>query len=343
MSDSFPDHLRGSGFDPMQPSVWLAEGFFEYLDELGAHRVLVALENLTSPGSRLGADFLSRDFLESPWMASYLARLRERGTPWQFGTNEPEVLLERHGWTVTDVRQPGEEGANFGRWPWPVAQRDQPGFPRSFLVTARRQANDEVLVKEASPRITLSASESTEVWSEGGGGLASALPPQMRFTEYDDRYPGAVDCLAESLRSMLPTIRVEHVGSTAVPGLGGRRVLDVVIPAATEEHDRLRSTLLGLGFVDFPFAHIQPLLQGTVRYANEEYPVLLYLLPPDHPYLRGWIACRDYLRGHPDEARRYAEVKRRAIADGQTAPWSYQQAKTPYLEELVKKIEREGH
>jgi methyltransferase (TIGR00027 family) len=140
MSDSFADHLRGSGFDPTQPSVWLAEGFFEYLDEFGVHRVLAALENLTSPGSRLGADFLSRDFLESPWMASYLARLRERGTPWQFGTNEPEVILAQHGWVATEVRQPGEEGANFGRWPWPVAPRSVAGLLRSFLVTAIRPA-----------------------------------------------------------------------------------------------------------------------------------------------------------------------------------------------------------
>lgn len=41
------------------------------------------------------------------------------------------------------------------------------------------------------------------------------------------------------------------------------------------------------------------------------------------------------LRQHPEEVQRYAEVKRRAIAEGKTDPGSYQHAKTPYLESLV--------
>jgi hypothetical protein len=64
--------------------------------------------------------------------------LEQRGTPWRFGTNEPEALLARYGWHAEAVTQPGEGGAHFGRWPWPVAPRDVPGLPRSFFVTALR-------------------------------------------------------------------------------------------------------------------------------------------------------------------------------------------------------------
>jgi len=42
-----------------------------------------------------------------------------------------------------------------------------------------------------------------------------------------------------------------------------------------------------------------------------------------------------------DEIEPYAAVKKAAIADGKTQPWSYQQAKTPYLVELEQRIQRE--
>jgi hypothetical protein len=65
------------------------------------------------------------------------AALAQCGAPGRFGTNNPETLMARHGWEA-DVTQPGEEGANFGRWPRPMVPRDVPSIPRSFLVRARR-------------------------------------------------------------------------------------------------------------------------------------------------------------------------------------------------------------
>ena len=43
----------------------------------------------------------------------------------------------RHGFAA-DVVQPGEPGADFGRWPDPVPPRDLPDLYRVFLVTGRR-------------------------------------------------------------------------------------------------------------------------------------------------------------------------------------------------------------
>lgn len=136
--DDWPERLQAAGFDPMIPSAWLVEGFFQYLEEAAVERVLAAITTVAAPASLLGADFISRDFLTSEWMVGYLHMLEQRGTPWRFGANEPEALLDRYGWRTEAVTQPGEEGAGFGRWPWPVAPRSVPGIPRSFLITAAR-------------------------------------------------------------------------------------------------------------------------------------------------------------------------------------------------------------
>jgi methyltransferase (TIGR00027 family) len=130
------EQLQAAGFRVDEPSVWLAEGFFVYLEERAVESILGQAATLAGPGSQLLTDFVSVDFMRSGWMQQYLRRLEQRKTPWLFATNRPEDLLEAHGWRATVVRQPGEEGASFGRWFWGVAPRDQPGWPRTFFVRA---------------------------------------------------------------------------------------------------------------------------------------------------------------------------------------------------------------
>jgi len=130
--------LRESGFEPGSPAVWLIEGLLQYLPEEAVDAVLAGVAEAAAPGSRLGADLLSADHVVQPWMREWLDSMKVSGRPWRFGTNEPEALLERHGWVVERVAEPGHEGAHFGRWPWPVVPRGVPGLTRTFYVTATR-------------------------------------------------------------------------------------------------------------------------------------------------------------------------------------------------------------
>ena len=157
----------------------------------------------------------------------------------------------------------------------------------------------------------------------------------MSFLDYDPRYREVFARVAGQVRAVLPDVGLDHVGSTAVPGLGGRGVLDLVVVAPVSENDRVLAALHALGWADAPFAWIKPMLTATVRYAGAAFPVLAYVLPPAHELRRGLLAAREKLRADPDEAARYAEVKQAALAAGQSTPWAYQQAKTPYLQELA--------
>ena len=116
-------------------------------------------------------------------------------------------------------------------------------------------------------------------------------------------------------------------------------MIDAVILAAEADQQRWAAVLRELGFADAPFAWIKPMLTGTVGHQGQTYPVVLYLVPEDHELYCGWVALRDYLRAYPDEARRYEAVKRKALADGHSAPWDYQHAKTPHLQGLATRAE----
>jgi methyltransferase (TIGR00027 family) len=135
--ESWPEALLAAGYKAEEPSVWLIEGLLFYLPGAAVHGLLDKVNMLAAPGSLLGLDLMNRNLLFSPMAWPQLAALTRRGAQGRFGTNVPEALLAGHGWEA-DVTQPGEEGANFERWPRPMVPREVPGLPRSFLVKARR-------------------------------------------------------------------------------------------------------------------------------------------------------------------------------------------------------------
>jgi methyltransferase (TIGR00027 family) len=139
-AQSWPDRLVAAGFVPQERGVWLLEGFLFYLPESDVLQVLDKVSALAAPGSRLGFDVMNQAMLTSPWRRDWQEEMRRLRVPQRSAMDEPETVLGPRGWRTTVV-QPGEETANYGRCPYPVAPRSQPDLPRSFLVTAERQGH----------------------------------------------------------------------------------------------------------------------------------------------------------------------------------------------------------
>ncbi|MFF0511951.1 class I SAM-dependent methyltransferase [Streptomyces sp. NPDC004250] len=129
--------LTETGYDPDRPSVWLLEGILYYLTEEQVGQVLGRVRDAAAPGSTVAADLVSATALTAPAVAPLLAVFETWGCPWLSGHDEPEALFAEYGIEAT-VRQPGEPGADFGRWPDPVPPRHVPGTGRVFLVQGRR-------------------------------------------------------------------------------------------------------------------------------------------------------------------------------------------------------------
>lgn len=130
--------LKEAGWRSEQPTLWVVEGLLFFLPEDAVRTLITTLWQHSAPGSVLLGDVISKAALENPLSRPFMKVLEEDGNPWLFGTEEPEQLLTSCGWTVREVRQPGEDGADFGRWPYPVPPREVPRVPRSFLFTATR-------------------------------------------------------------------------------------------------------------------------------------------------------------------------------------------------------------
>ncbi|MBW8482817.1 class I SAM-dependent methyltransferase [Actinomadura parmotrematis] len=128
--------LAAAGWDAAAPTLWIVEGLLFYLPEDAARTLLADLATASAPGSVLAGDLLSHQSMVSEFTRDGLGRLREDGCPWLWGSDEPEEVLTTAGWRGPDVRTPGEEGASFGRWPWPPLPRGTLGLPVNYLFTA---------------------------------------------------------------------------------------------------------------------------------------------------------------------------------------------------------------
>jgi len=89
----------------------------------------------------LGAEIISEEYLNRPSKQPLLNRRRDRGTPWQFGTDDPEALFRAHGWEVDGKVGPLEVAMALGRWSPRGKARPLRGrncLPGASFVSAKR-------------------------------------------------------------------------------------------------------------------------------------------------------------------------------------------------------------
>jgi len=156
--------------------------------------------------------------------------------------------------------------------------------------------------------------------------------------DYDPTWPGRFRQLAEPMRAALGETarRIDHIGSTSVPGLAAKPVIDIQIAvAAFEPLDAFRRPLESLGYV---FRAANP--ERTKRYFREppgERRVHIHVRLLGHWNEQFALLFRDYLRTSPETAARYAALKR-ALAARYPRPEDredYTEAKDPFIWETM--------
>ncbi len=142
LTTPWQERLIQAGFEPGRSSGWLLEGFLFYLPGESLTRILDEVTALAAPGSWLGFDIVNSITLTSPWTRQWIEMQAKSGAPWIGTLDDPEGFLAARGWEAS-LTQPGEEGANFGRWHYPVLPRAMPDMPRSWYVVARRAEKEQ--------------------------------------------------------------------------------------------------------------------------------------------------------------------------------------------------------
>jgi dephospho-CoA kinase len=141
--------------------------------------------------------------------------------------------------------------------------------------------------------------------------------------------------------------RIDHIGSTAVPGLDAKDVLDVqVVVADLEAAKRLAEDLGAVGLVKLAGHWRDNANDGTTpdkAYATNADParaVNCHIRPADSPFWRETLLLRDWLRAHPDGVREYAELKYRLAAQQWDSIDAYATAKAPFVAGALDRAQR---
>ncbi len=174
--------------------------------------------------------------------------------------------------------------------------------------------------------------------STGGDWQSLGTPGRhIEIADYDPGWPRAFEresaIILEACRPQVA--EVHHVGSTSVPGLAAKPILDM-LPVASGPAEALaavpRMEALGYrhrGEYGIPGrSYFEKAVDGrTVAHAH--------MFPAGHPEIRRHLLFRDHLRTHPEAARAYERLKRALAVEHRDDREAYADAKDAFIAGVV--------
>ena len=150
----------------------------------------------------------------------------------------------------------------------------------------------------------------------------------------DPHAPEVARRLIKLIAIRWPGTPAEHVGSSAVPELPGKGIIDLLLPAEPADVPTITQVLLELGFqhqIPAVFPASRPMLWGVFRHRPTDYRVHVHVVPASSPEVTAMRGFRDALRSDPILRRRYAALKRAIVAGGPVDPVAFSNAKHDWI------------
>jgi GrpB-like predicted nucleotidyltransferase (UPF0157 family) len=156
------------------------------------------------------------------------------------------------------------------------------------------------------------------------------------IVDYDPYWAKLFEELRTPIANVLGDLAldIEHVGSTSVPGLAAKPIIDMdVVVASTTQLDAVITRLATLGYVH----------EGNLGISGREAFVCppftprhhLYVCPKDSIALRRHLAFRDYLLKHPDEVHKYGRLKQELAEKFRNDRSAYTNDKDEYIQMIT--------
>ena len=144
---------------------------------------------------------------------------------------------------------------------------------------------------------------------------------------------------ARAIRQVLgdTLVGIEHVGSTAVPGLAAKPVIDIIVSVTSLA--AAIPALEALGYDCRGENGIPGRLffrKGLVEFRRTHH---LHLVEVGHEQWKFTLAFRNYLRSHPGDMRRYEEVKRALAEKFRDNRSAYTNGKADFIRAILAKVQ----
>ena len=171
-------------------------------------------------------------------------------------------------------------------------------------------------------------------------GALSPLPTAIQIVAYDPDWPRRFELAAGAIRKALGerALRIEHAGSTSVPGLPAKPAIDIVLEVA--DSSRESAYLEALETAGFSLRIREPEWFEHRMFETPQKDVNLHVFSAGCPEVEKMLTFRDWLRANADDRDLYARTKQELA----TQDWKYIQhyadAKTAVIEEILARAAR---
>ena len=162
---------------------------------------------------------------------------------------------------------------------------------------------------------------------------------EISVVEYDPSWPTKFAEEAQKLREVIRTnlAGIEHVGSTAVPGLSAKPIIDILVGVHSLEAAKAaipEIEALGYGYwredtIPRRLYFVKGLPPNGPRSHH------IHLVEKDTEFWRTHLLFRDVLRADPDEAKHYAELKLRLAAQFANDREAYTDGKSDFIQAVL--------
>ena len=168
------------------------------------------------------------------------------------------------------------------------------------------------------------------------------LAGKVQVVDYDPAWPGLFQREADRIRAVLGerVVQLEHVGSTSVPGLAAKPIIDImlIVPDSSDEPAYVPD-LEAAGYV---LVIREPDWYQHRCFKGPDTNVNLHTYSPGCPEIERYLIFRDRLRGHPDDRAHYQQVKRELAERDWTYIQEYADAKTEVVESIIGRARQGG-
>ena len=164
------------------------------------------------------------------------------------------------------------------------------------------------------------------------------MPDPVIINGYDSRWPQLFETLRGRIAGVLDelAISIEHVGSTAIPGLAAKPIIDIdVLLRSSSNLITVIHKLADLGYEHRGDLGISGREAFRAKFDDVQHH--LYVCPQDSREYKRHIAFRDYLRAHADDANVYAVLKREFASKFGSDRDGYNRAKSEFVQRILQR------
>lgn len=171
--------------------------------------------------------------------------------------------------------------------------------------------------------------------------IQPASKPRAEYHEWDPRYPGVVRSFLSAMDPLPSFLGFEHVGSTAIPGAGGKRVIDLLALYEDGCLEKATAFLLGIGFgrqgPEFVRAwpDKRPMFLGLYHWSKEPFLVYVHVVQKTSDEARRFQLFKERLKGDPGLLNEYCRCKKKIVSDGVTDTDEYAALKRPFFHKVL--------